>query len=98
VEDDLMINVDDLFDFTSFNIDREPHIVLDASHCVACDPRPCTTTCPARCYTWSDQDRKMSFVFDGCLECGTCYVVCEPRAFTRWRYPRGGFGVSYRMT
>jgi ferredoxin like protein len=40
----------------------------------------------------------MTFVHDGCLECGTCYVVCGKDAFTRWRYPRGGFGVSYRMT
>jgi ferredoxin like protein len=32
------------------------------------------------------------------LECGTCYIVCERKAFIRWRYPRGGFGVSYRMT
>ncbi|BDG05572.1 ferredoxin family protein [Anaeromyxobacter oryzae] len=93
-----MINVDDLFDYTSFNIDREPHIVLDAARCGVCTARPCTTTCPARCYTWSEKDRKMTFVFAGCLECGTCYVVCEKRAFTRWRYPRGGFGVSYRMT
>jgi ferredoxin like protein len=93
-----MINVDDLFDYTSFNVDREPHIVLDASRCDACTARPCTTTCPAACYAWSESDRKVTFVFEGCLECGTCYVVCEKRAFTRWRYPRGGFGVSYRMT
>jgi ferredoxin like protein len=93
-----MINVDDLLDFTSFTVDREPHIVLDPAHCVACAHRYCTTTCPARCYAWSEKDRKMSFVYDGCLECGTCQVVCEAHAFTRWRYPRGGFGVSYRMT
>ncbi len=93
-----MFNVDDLFDYTSFNIDREPHIVLDPEHCLACDHRYCTTTCPVRCYTWSEKDRKMTFVFVGCLECGTCYAVCDSHAFTRWRYPRGGFGVSYRMT
>jgi ferredoxin like protein len=40
----------------------------------------------------------MTFVFVGCVECGTCYAVCDSHAFTRWRYPRGGFGVSYRMT
>jgi ferredoxin like protein len=93
-----MINVDDLFDLTSFAIDREPHIVLDPAHCTGCDVRPCTTTCPARCYSWSEADRKMTFVFAGCLECGTCYAVCDRQAFTRWRYPRGGFGVSYRLT
>jgi len=55
-------------------------------------------SCPARCYTWSEEEQKMTFVHDGCLECGTCYVVCDRNAFTRWRYPRGGFGVAYRMT
>ena len=93
-----MFNVDDLFDYTGFNIDRDAHIVLDPQRCVRCAGRPCTTTCPARCYTWSEKDEKMIFVFVGCLECGTCNVVCEEAAFTRWRYPRGGFGVSYRMT
>lgn len=93
-----MVNVDDLFDLTSFALDQEAHIVLDAARCAACAPRYCTTTCPARCYTWSEQDRKITFVFSGCLECGTCFAVCDAEAFTRWRYPRGGFGVSYRMT
>ena len=93
-----MVNVDDLFDFTGFELDREPHIVVDQAQCTACERRYCTTTCPARCYTWSEKDRKLTFVFAGCLECGTCFVVCERHAFTRWRYPRGGFGVSYRLT
>jgi len=91
------VNIDDLFDFTSFSIDREPHIVLDPTACAKCTHRGCTTTCPARCYTWSEDDQKITFVYDGCLECGTCYIVCDGH-FDRWRYPRGGFGVSYRMT
>lgn len=93
-----MFNVDDVFDYTSFNIDREAHIVIDPDHCFRCDHRYCTTTCPTRCYSWSEKDQKMTFVFAGCVECGTCHVVCEATAFTRWRYPRGGFGVSYRLT
>ena len=93
-----MFNVDDVFDYTSFNIDREAHIVIDPGHCLRCDHRYCTTTCPTRCYTWSEKDQKMTFVFEGCVECGTCHAVCDSECFTRWRYPRGGFGVSYRLT
>jgi ferredoxin like protein len=93
-----IMNIDEIFDFTSYTIDREPHIVLDPQVCVGCDNRGCANSCPARCYTWSEEDQKMSFVHDSCLECGTCYVVCHRGAFTRWRYPRGGFGVAYRMT
>jgi ferredoxin like protein len=91
------VNIDDIFDYTSFAIDREPHIIVDPAACAACTHRGCTTTCPARCYTWSEEDRKITFVYDGCLECGTCYVVCDGH-FERWRYPRGGFGVAFRMT
>lgn len=92
------MNIDELFDYTSFSIDKEPHIIVDTARCQSCLARPCTTACPAQCYSWSEEDQRLSFVYDGCLECGTCYIVCEKQAFTRWRYPRGGFGVSYRMT
>lgn len=92
------MNIDEIFDNTSFAIDRDPHIVLDYDICTGCDNRGCVNSCPARCYTWSEEEQKMTFVHDGCLECGTCYVVCHKSAFTRWRYPRGGYGVAYRMT
>ncbi len=92
------MNIDEIFDYTSFTIDREPHIVLDREVCTSCDQRGCVNCCPARCYTWSEAEGKMTFVHDGCLECGTCYVVCHKNAFTRWSYPRGGYGVAYRMT
>jgi ferredoxin like protein len=92
------MNIDELFDYTSFTPDREPHIVLNTELCQGCDVRGCTTACPARCYSWNEQEKKMTFVHDGCLECGTCYVICLRQAFTRWRYPKGGYGVAYRMT
>ncbi len=31
-----------------------------------------------------------------CLECGACRAVAPPDGL-EWRYPRGGFGVSYRQ-
>lgn len=92
------VNIDEIFDYTSYTIDREPHIILDQQICAGCDHRGCANSCPAGCYTWSEKEMKMAFVHDSCLECGTCYIVCDRNAFTRWRYPRGGFGVSYRMT
>lgn len=94
----MIINPDEIFDYTSYTIDRDPHIILDTEVCVGCDQRACTIACPARCYTWSEEDKKLTFVHDACLECGTCYVVCGRDAFTRWRYPKGGFGVSFRLT
>ena len=40
----------------------------------------------------------MTFDSAGCLECGTCLVVCQATGasgIVRWAYPRGTYGVSY---
>lgn len=73
--------------------DPEPHIVVQTELCTNCDLRPCVPSCPAGLFVW--EDGQMVFNCDGCLECGTCKVVCDREAVT-WRYPRGGYGVRYR--
>ena len=39
---------------------------------------------------------KVGVVTDGCLECGTCRVVCAPKNVA-WDYPRGGFGILFKF-
>ena len=75
--------------------DEEAHIVLDKTYCRMCAAKPCTLACPAGLYTVKDGE--ISFDYAGCLECGTCRVVCphSGKALV-WCYPRGGFGVHYR--
>jgi ferredoxin like protein len=73
--------------------DVEPHIVIDRTQCVECDGRPCIVVCPAGLYEWMDD--QLVHNCDGCLECGSCRIVCPHDAIT-WRYPRGGCGVRYR--
>ena len=51
------VNIDEIFDYTSFSIDREPHIVLDPTVCAGCDQRGCVTSCPARCYTCHEEEQ-----------------------------------------
>jgi ferredoxin like protein len=72
--------------------DREPHIVIDGGRCVDCAERPCTVVCPAGLYVWTDGT--MTHNCEGCLECGSCRIVC-PHGAIEWRYPRGGCGVRY---
>ncbi|MCR4400038.1 MAG: 4Fe-4S dicluster domain-containing protein [Syntrophomonadaceae bacterium] len=72
--------------------DEEHHISLADDACQGCAARPCLVVCPAGLYTLKGD--RISFDDAGCLECGTCRVVC-PQA-VRWRYPRGGFGIIYR--
>lgn len=76
--------------------DEEAHIKIDKDVCRGCAPKPCTYACPAGLYTIKEGE--IVFDYAGCLECGTCRVVC-PQAdrAIRWSYPRGGFGVQFRF-
>lgn len=55
-----------------------------------------TRICPAGCYTKSESGQ-VELSVDGCLECGTCRVVCAATGDIEWSYPRGGFGVMFKF-
>ncbi|MEQ8825252.1 MAG: ferredoxin family protein [Filomicrobium sp.] len=52
--------------------------------------------CPAGCYAVGDKGR-VEIVSDGCMECGTCRIVCQSTGEIEWSYPRGGFGVMFKF-
>jgi ferredoxin like protein len=56
----------------------------------------CINCCPANCYVPAD-DRRVIFSYEGCVECGTCRIVCHEFRNIEWTYPRGGFGIQYRF-
>ena len=88
---------DYIFELTSYRIDEEPHITVNREACQACIHRACTFTCPARCYQWNEDRARIDFAYEACLECGTCLIICDKGAL-KWNYPRGGFGVRFRLT
>lgn len=51
--------------------------------------------CPAALYKLDDQDRT-SFDHAGCLECGTCRILCGDTIVTTWEYPQPTKGIMYR--
>lgn len=55
-----------------------------------------TRVCPAGCYSTNDTGQ-VEIAADGCMECGTCRVVCSTTGEIEWNYPRGGFGVLYKF-
>jgi len=80
-----------------FSVDEgKPHIIVDKNICAHCSDRACLVVCPARLYQL--KDNQISFEFAGCLECGTCRVMCSEGGVTSWNYPRATFGVSYRTS
>ncbi|OGO23979.1 MAG: ferredoxin [Chloroflexi bacterium RBG_16_50_9] len=89
------MNVDDKLALNLFHIDKEPHIKLDKEKCRRCKHKLCTRICPVENYTL-DENNNVVFSWEGCLECGTCRIVCDQGALT-WDYPRGGCGITYRF-
>jgi ferredoxin like protein len=75
--------------------DEHSHIELDPAACARCEARVCLRACPAQLYTLEDDTSRILLDHTGCLECGTCFVICPLHA-VRWRYPEGSFGIRYR--
>ena len=50
--------------------------------------------CPAGLYSAGEEGGTVLTV-EGCLECGTCRLVCGTDVL-EWRYPEGGTGVQFR--
>ena len=93
------MNVDDKLSLNKYEVDEEnAHIVLK-------DPDSCPNfedefnklviACPAALYRWSD-DGKPQFDYAGCLECGTCRILCGDTILDKWVYPGPTMGVEYR--
>jgi ferredoxin like protein len=55
-----------------------------------------THVCPAGCYS-TNGEGQVEIAADGCMECGTCRVLCGESGEVDWNYPRGGFGVLYKF-
>jgi ferredoxin like protein len=89
------MKTDDKLALNLFHVDNEPHIKVDQEICRRCPHKFCTYICPAENYTLND-DGSVVFSWEGCLECGTCRIICDQGAIT-WDYPMGGYGISYRF-
>ena len=73
-----------------------PHICVAPHAAPSANLLAMTRLCPAGCYGLNDAGQ-VEVVPDGCFECGTCRVLCEPSGEIEWNYPRGGFGVLFKF-
>lgn len=89
------MSIEDRLGVNKFAVDEETaHIKVDTQICRTCTDKPCTWACPALLYTFSNGELK--FDYAGCLECGTCRVICPRPGAISWEYPQGTFGVHFR--
>jgi ferredoxin like protein len=84
IEDKLAVN--------KYDIDKDRHIQIREDICATCEAHPCLFACPADCFKL--REGHITFSYEGCLECGSCRIVCDKEA-VEWALPRAGFGICY---
>lgn len=90
-----ILSLADKLSLNKFEVNEgEPHIHVRKELCGSCRGRSCLSACPAGLY--SEQNDEIIVEWAGCLECGTCRIVCDNKAID-WKYPQGGFGIIYRQ-
>lgn len=73
-----------------------PHITINQKIHDSDDLKSLVNICPAGCYAIGEKGR-VEIVSDGCMECGTCRIVCQATGEIEWSYPRGGYGVLFKF-
>ncbi|MDI7261888.1 MAG: 4Fe-4S dicluster domain-containing protein [Thermodesulfobacteriota bacterium] len=87
------MKVEEKLALNKFDVDKEVHITVNEEECRNCSMKPCIYACPADCFVLREDH--ITFSYEGCLECGSCQIVCTKGAIN-WTYPRGGFGIHYQ--
>ena len=97
---EITVNVDEALSVNKYEVDEEtPHIELaedDGSEAYNEEFLKLVRVCPAALYK-IDEDGAKSFDYAGCLECGTCRILCGDTIIEKWEFPQAGMGVSYRF-
>lgn len=76
--------------------DGRPHIKINPKAEDSPELKSLVTICPAGCYRTNEAGR-VEIVADGCMECGSCRIVCQQTGEVEWFWPRGGYGVLFKF-
>ncbi|MBU2809486.1 ferredoxin family protein [Acidithiobacillus ferrooxidans F221] len=94
-----MIKIEEKLFQNRYRVDEgHPHIhIINPEVCADnCSAQSCTYVCPAGCYV-ADEKGDITLTTDGCLECGTCRIICNDHHNVAWEYPRGGHGILFKF-
>jgi len=81
--------------FNVFKEDSQFHVRIKPGMETDSRLRKVIRICPAGLYNLNEQG-VVELGRDGCLECGTCLLVCGSGVLD-WNYPSGGKGVQFRF-
>jgi len=92
------MSIDDKLGLNKFNIDEsKSHIEIDEDFTDEAEINKLLLGCPAHLYELTPEG-KLTFNYEGCLECGTCRVLSSGKVVKSWSYPESGFGIEYRRS
>ena len=92
----MSVNVEEKLGVNKFYVDEEnPHIVLKKQSINMEEFNKLIIACPAGLYS-INEDGTVRFDYAGCLECGTCRVLCGDTILEKWDYPQGTLGMELR--
>lgn len=90
------MNIDDKLGTDCFFIDKlSPHITINREFDNDDHINLLVKACPAGLY--QQENGKITFNYEGCLECGTCRVLSKGKVVKSWSYPMGGKGIEFRQ-
>jgi len=92
---EITVNVDEKLSLNKYEVDEaNAHIILKEDIDNA-EFDKLVLACPAALYK-RDEDGRKVFDYAGCLECGTCRVLCGETILEKWSFPGPTMGVEYR--
>lgn len=95
----VVVNIEEKLFQNRYRVDAgRAHIkIKDPAVCTnACNVKSCTFVCPASCYKM-EGNGSVTLITDGCLECGSCRIICNEHFNLDWEYPRGGHGILFKF-
>ena len=91
-----LVNIEEKLGLDKFFVDEEnAHIILKKDQIDRNEFRKLVLACPAGLYI-EEENGDIRFDYAGCLECGTCRVLCGSTILEKWEYPEGSMGVEFR--
>ena len=92
-----MTNLEEKLGVNKYYVNEgHPHIEIIHDYPDMKEKMKLVNACPAGLYTLND-DGTLAFDYAGCVECGTCRVLCGKTIVTKWEYTDDTKGIEFRQ-
>lgn len=90
------MSIEEKLGVNKFFVDeKNSHILIQKGPVDPKEAKKLIKACPAGLYSLNE-DGSLRFDYAGCLECGTCRVLCSKTLIKEWNYPQATFGIEFR--